>query len=367
MSGSDTLQPHVWNGQTPRAAASAHLTLTSLQYLRGVAALMVVYFHGVLQLQNFASVAGSFPLFGESGVDLFFVLSGLLMWITTARSQTTPWAFMRKRLLRIAPLYWALTIAAGVAALLAPTLLKSTVFVTSHFVSSLLFIPAQNPAFAETAPDNLLYTPVLVPGWTLNYEMFFYLIFALCILLKPSMRLVLIPCAFALLVWAGVADLIGNGPLSYYSNPIIFEFILGMGVGVLVQRRWFLAPLFAVVAAVSAAALLLYADLHHAPLRPLTFGLPAAVIIYCICSLEAKNRTLNMPLLRLLGDASYSIYLTHVFSLAALRIIFLHVSADAGPSALLFLLAALILSAVVGIVTYRLYEKPAMQLLERFK
>lgn len=367
MRGTETLQAPVWAASPPSTVDSGRLTLTSLQYLRGIAALMVVYFHGVLQLQHLGPVQGSMPLFGESGVDLFFVLSGLLMWITTADSQATPWAFMRRRLIRIVPLYWGLTIAAGGVALIAPNLLKSTVFEISHFIASLFFIPAQNPAFVEGAAENLRYTPVLVPGWTLNYEMFFYLVFALCIVLKPLARLLLVPCVFVVIWAVGAAGFMAEGAFEYYCNPIIFEFVLGMGVALLVRRRWFLAPRIAALVGVCAAAALIYADLQHAPLRPLSFGLPAAVVIYCICSLEGKARTLRLPLFRLLGDASYSIYLTHVFSLAALRIVFLWMSGDSGPAAGVFLLVAVSVSAIVGIVTYRLYEKPAIQLLERFK
>lgn len=367
MTGTGTLQAPAWAASPASNANSERLTLTSLQYLRGIAALMVVYFHGVLQLHNLEPVRGSMPLFGESGVDLFFVLSGLLMWITTANSQATPWTFMRRRLIRIVPLYWTLTIAAAGVALIVPTLLKSTVFEASHFFASLFFMPAQNPAFVEGAAENLRYTPVLVPGWTLNYEMFFYLVFALCMVLKPLVRLLLVPCVFVVIWLVGAAGLVDEGPFEYYCNPIIFEFVLGMVVALLVRRRWFLTPWIAGLVGVCAAAALIYADLHHAPLRPLSFGLPAAVVIYCMCSLEGKARTLRLPLFRLLGDASYSIYLTHVFSLAALRIVFLWGSDDSGPLASWFLLAAVSVSAIVGIVTYRLFEKPAIQLLERFK
>jgi exopolysaccharide production protein ExoZ len=367
MRGTEALQVPVWEGPAAPVAGAGRLTLTSLQYLRGIAALMVVYFHSVLQLRNLGGGQGALPLFGESGVDLFFVLSGLLMWLTTANSRATPWAFMRKRLIRIAPLYWGLTLAAGAVALAAPSLLKSTVWEASHFFASLLFIPAPNPAFMDAAAQGLRYTPVIIPGWTLNYEMFFYLVFALCIVLKPVARLLLVPGVFVALWLAGAAGLVQEGPLAYYSNPIIFEFVLGMGVALLLQRRWFLAPWCAALAGVVAAVALVYADLHHAPWRPLSFGVPAAVLIYCLCSLESRACSLELPVLRLLGDASYSIYLTHVFSLAALRVVFLRVSGDAGPSAGVFLLVAIVVSALVGIATYWLYERPAMHLLERFK
>lgn len=354
----------------PKVQANARpgqLSMTSLQYLRGVAAMMVVYFHAVLQLQNLDILTPGLPLIGESGVDLFFVLSGFLMWLTTSRSSITPLVFMRRRLIRIVPLYWALTLAAGAVALLAPQLLKSTVLQAWHFASSMLFVPAANPAFPNGAPANLRFTPVLIPGWTLNYEMFFYLIFALFIVVRPILRLLLVPLAFALLWLAGTNDMLGDGAMSFYGNPIIFQFVLGMGVAVLVQRGWLLTSGWASLVALIAAVALITADLNHSSLRALTFGVPAALIVYCLCSLEVNDRPRNLPLLKVLGDASYSVYLTHVFTLAACRVVFLRLNIQGALAELAFIGTAMCVSAVVGVLTYRLYEKPAMHLLERFK
>jgi exopolysaccharide production protein ExoZ len=348
------------------AATSARLSLTSLQYLRGVAALLVVYFHSVLQLRNFG-YADTLPLFGEAGVDLFFVLSGFLMWMTTSRSATTPWSFLRKRLIRILPLYWTLTLAAAAVALLAPQLLKSTKFEGAHFIASMLFVPHLNPGIGPGVVEGMRYSPVLVPGWTLNYEMFFYLVFALCLLTRPAIRLLLVPIAFALLALAGATGQLGGGPISFYGNSIILEFVFGMGVAVLMHRGTVIGAKLAWLAGLIAAGLLLMADLNHASMRALTFGVPAAVVVYALCCAEIGSRFRELPLLKLLGDASYSIYLTHIFTLAACRVLFMRLFPGTAPNELLFVIVALCASSIVGVLTYRLYEKPAMLLLERFK
>jgi len=83
------------------------MEVISIQYLRGCAALMVVFHHLGLQLRR-VGYEGYWPSFLSSGVDLFFVISGFIMWITTKRGITTL-AFFRRRVIRIVPLYWLLT------------------------------------------------------------------------------------------------------------------------------------------------------------------------------------------------------------------------------------------------------------------
>ena len=100
----------------------------------------------------------------------------------------SPADFARRRIRRIVPLYWLATLFSATVALVAPSLLKSTVFDLPHLAASLLFMPWSNPADPSTI------TPVVVPGWTLNYEMFFYFVFAL---LLPLSRSSPIPAMFA--------------------------------------------------------------------------------------------------------------------------------------------------------------------------
>src|ERR1019366_2869669 len=140
-----------------------------IQYLRGIAALMVVWHHGVGQL---ATLETYFPFrFGTSGVDLFFVISGFIMVVTTAGRDVTPTEFIARRFVRVVPLYWVLTLALAATALVAPSLFRSVTLTAVSLIQSLLFIPHFSPSHAG------MIWPVLVPGWTLNYEMFFYVVF----------------------------------------------------------------------------------------------------------------------------------------------------------------------------------------------
>lgn len=340
-----------------------------LQYLRGVAAMMVVYFHSVVQLKNFGIDQPLLPMMGESGVDLFFVLSGFLMWITTSGKEVSPGSFMLKRLMRIVPLYWMLTLTAGAAALLAPSLLKHTLFEVTHFVSSLMFFPAPNPSYLEPSQAGLLLTPILVPGWTLNYEMFFYVVFACALFFPQRLRLPLVAGTFVALAVARLALNSQSPALQFYGNPIVFEFVLGMGVAMLVKRRWMIGLAPAAVMTVVALAVMLIANLFDLVVsRAIAFGIPAAFVVYGLCCLEIRGALRNFKYLRIVGDASYSLYLTHVFTLVVCRLIFLHFyKVDSIATELAFVFLCLALSVCGGVLTYYIYEKPTSDFLNKFK
>lgn len=354
------------------ASAPAHPaphTFIYLQYLRGIAALLVVYFHAVLQLKNLGVVSSGLPLFGESGVDMFFVLSGFLMWITTDRSAISPGAFIVNRLIRIVPLYWGLTVAAGVVALLLPEVLKHTKFEAVHFFSSLFFLPSINPSYLDDASETLKLTPVLVPGWTLNYEMFFYVIFAAVISLSGALRLPAIVFVFlAICAWGGF---VGNSdsPITFYGNTIIFEFVFGIIIAIAVRHGITIRPVLALLGAVVGICTVVYFNIIDIPMpRAIVFGIPAALLVYSLCCLERHTRTIRLPLLKALGDASYSLYLTHVFTLVICRLIFSRLfTSDALWREWLFTLFCMALSSVVALAVYNLYEKPAAVYLKRYR
>jgi exopolysaccharide production protein ExoZ len=344
-------------------------TFIYLQYLRGIAALLVVYFHAVLQLKNLGVVSSGLPLFGESGVDMFFVLSGFLMWITTDRSAITPKAFMLNRLIRIVPLYWGLTVAAGLVALLLPEVLKHTKFETAHFFSSLFFLPSVNPSYIDDTHEALKLTPVLVPGWTLNYEMFFYVIFAAVISLGSTLRLPAILFIFlAICAWGGFVNN-SDSPITFYGNTIIFEFVFGIVIAIAVRHGITIRPSLALLGVLVGTGTVVYFNIIDISMpRAVAFGVPAALMVYCLCCLERHTKVIKLPMLKALGDASYSLYLTHVFTLVVCRLIFAHgFTLDSILREWIFTLFCLALSSVVALAVYNLYEKPAAIYLKRYR
>mgnify|MGYP002682641320 CR=1 FL=1 len=135
--------------------------LPGIDGLRAIAVLAVLLFHG-----DVTAVSG-----GCLGVEVFFVISGFLMWGTTWDSPITPGRFMLQRIHRIVPLHWAI-ISFYVLLLAAPHLMQSGAFEPAHGITSSLFLPWPHPAIDANQPR-------VTPGWTLNYGMFFYLVFAL--------------------------------------------------------------------------------------------------------------------------------------------------------------------------------------------
>jgi exopolysaccharide production protein ExoZ len=105
---------------------------TSIQYLRGLAALMVVAFH---------TAPGPFALIGAAGVGIFFVISGFIMWALTSSRQTTASVFLQRRIIRIVPLYWLFTLLLAGAGAIVPAAFSHLQLTTDHLLLSLAFIP----------------------------------------------------------------------------------------------------------------------------------------------------------------------------------------------------------------------------------
>ena len=166
-----------------------------IQYLRGIAALMVVWHHSSSQIP---ALNRFFPgSSGAHGVDLFFVISGFIMAVTTTGAGLTPLQFLRRRVVRVVPLYWILTLAMVGLALVAPSLFRTLKVTADTLVQSLLFIPHFSTSFTDKA------WPLLVPGWTLNYEMYFYVILAVILLLPAAWRMSTLAAFFGISVVAG--------------------------------------------------------------------------------------------------------------------------------------------------------------------
>ena len=296
--------------------------------------------------------------FGGLGIDLFFVVSGFVIyWVT--RRETSFTRYLLRRIVRIVPLYWMLTFLMAASVLLAPQLFKQTVFDLSHFLQSLAFVPAINPS----RPGEL--TPLLTPGWTLNFEFFFYLSFGLVFFLcgRSPAGLHLFTALYLALVIGGEIFAPTSPAGLVYTSPKLLEFLAGIWIGVWINRN-------ASVPGKRAALAFLLAGWLCLLFEPLLFGwgapLGAGMVVLGAVSLERvwriRNRTIEF-----LGDASYSIYLTHVLTLGALRHGWLRVPALNGmplePAA--FMLVATVLCACVGSLTYLAVERPLLRFLNR--
>jgi exopolysaccharide production protein ExoZ len=329
--------------------------LVNIQALRGLAACLVIFVH----LDVFLGALG-FITFGSCGVDIFFVISGFIMVYTTQSRHVGPINFFINRLVRIAPTYWLLTLAVFALAVTVPHLLGATRAEPSELLKSLLFIPFQK--------SNGRFEPILFLGWTLNYEMFFYVLFALGLLFKKCSSIVTILILLTLsLVGLGLKP---NETIShFYTDPFLLEFGLGMliarGMPLLPAQASRSARLFVFVVAIAAVLTLVWEPLLDAGPRLLVFGVPSAVLVASAVTLERWGWKVTSSPMLLLGDASYSIYLTHPFVTQPLQRLAPHLPQRNLITVLLLVLTPLVVAGC-GIAFFKFVERPLTVNLRRW-
>lgn len=340
-----------------RGSLSPSRVILPIQYLRGVAALMVVWHHAAGQVPGMSSLVPW--AFGTSGVDLFFVISGFIMVVTTSGTGMGPGEFWRRRIVRIVPLYWLLTLLMVAVALVAPGLFKTLKVAPATLVQSLLFIPH----FSQSFPG--IVWPLLVPGWTLNFEMFFYAVFGLALLLPERIRLLPLVTFFVILTAIGLAfGPFASAAAQTYTHPMLLEFAAGASIAAWwLSGRWRLPPATSWLLIGAGAVLLVLRDQEP-------FGMSMQImgaVLVLIGALDARFAAWRSRLLLALGDASYSIYLTHIFTLGALRVLWGKVvhSEPTIFSTALFMLTSLVLCGVAGWIVYRWVEAPFLRRLNR--
>lgn len=344
----------------------SHPDFTGVQILRGIAAVLVVIFHCGLMVQDRFPEIGTGMLLrsGASGVDIFFPISGFVMVISTLALAQRPDAwriFAERRLIRIVPLYWIATSLKVLAVLALPALALHSKLTPWHTIASYLFVFAYN---AEGKPE-----PVVPVGWTLNFEMFFYAVFAATLFCrKPLFRTV--TAVMVLVALAGAAIPKPYAPLSLF-NPIVLEFVGGMAIARLTLAGLTVRPATAIGLGLAALAAMVATDalsddtVERA--RLLLWGVPGALMLFAAVSAEPWIRTREWRLPKLAGDASYSIYLSHGFVLPVFGIAF----AKSGMHGLIGAATAFVVSIVVsvaaGIGVYLWIERPITQGLLRWR
>lgn len=276
-----------------------------MQVARFVAALLVVVTHTTYYAQERAGSPIGVWHFGEIGVPIFFVISGLVMVLSTAKMPSDSGGartFLLRRFVRIVPLYWLATAAKVAVALLAPAVVNHNHFQVDHAIKSFLFIPYFNGA-GELRPMHGV-------GWTLLHEVYFYLLFAAS--LAAGRRPILWVSGVILAGWlVGVTIQDKSAFVTVATSQINLHFVLGMAAGwVLLNRR-------------AASAVILYGAAGLLACG-LVVGSNAAVITAFAVSVLALSRhqlsTAWQPVVAL-GDSSYSLYLFHPFIAPALVVL----------------------------------------------
>ncbi len=271
----------------------------SLQYLRAIAGVGVVVYHVL------AGTARPFPL-GAAGVDIFFVLSGFLMFALTRNRPVTPVRFLLDRVARIVPLYWLATLAVFAAAWVSRNGIHLVGRSPTLLLQSLLFVPR-----GPSVGGSPIY-PTLFVGWTLDYEMFFYLVFGLMLTVRPWRRIALMSVVFVALVCLGPLIRPIDGTLAADTNPIILEFLEGAWIAALFGERD-LGRLSNRALALGLLAVVAFPLVLHAEPRS-GFAFLAVALVVAALLLERARLVPEIGPLRFLGDASYSIYLFQILA-----------------------------------------------------
>ncbi|MCW1381929.1 acyltransferase [Novosphingobium sp. KCTC 2891] len=340
-------EEHSRGRDKPRESARESGGLWSIHYLRAIAALGVVLFHS-LDGTNW-----QFNL-GAAGIHLFFTISGFVIWTSTERRPVAVAPFMAARIVRIVPLYWLATLVAVLSTFVVPGYFWQATTRPINLVTSLLFIPHEGVSGGVY--------PVLYQGWTLQYEMYFYALFAACLIVPARRRLL------ALAVCLGVALAAGaifkpDGPiLQTYTHPICLEFLAGVVAARIVDaagKR--LGRGGAALLAAAGGIAFLLADTCEDRLGwwanvLLPLG-TASVVVGLVC-LERAGGLVRSTWLRFAGEASYSTYLFQTVGFALVASLMPHLPALA--RVLLFVVAA----QTCGCLMFRFVEKPLVRTLK---
>lgn len=344
--------------------------ISSLQALRGLAALAVVFHHVLRAVTVNSPAALNLPAspilsnailidLGAIGVDLFFVLSGFLMIYISRPYQEgrkTTGDFLAHRLIRVWPLYAVVTAYLYCLTWYNTHTGGSAFDLSALRLMSMFFVPSFNESGALQ--------PILGVGWTLNYEIFFYLVFAAAILIQKrhllAVSTVLVGASYA------IGALLPEGAVlrAFLFNSVILEFLLGAAIATaymkgMISTRYAYAWL--------AAGLVILALFAAVPaeegFRLLTRGVPAALLFTFVLLSDSKIRWHRAIIV--LGDASYSIYLAHVPVLYVVaprvmgkvaRLGYPSLAAEAGA------IAAICACLMVGLLCHVALEKPLTRL-----
>ncbi|HEY7057251.1 MAG TPA: acyltransferase [Vicinamibacterales bacterium] len=335
--------------------------LRNLHLLRATAALAVVYYHTTSE----AGLNLSLNI-GSHGVDVFFVISGFIIAYIGTRS---PHGFLTRRLIRIVPFYWSATLAVFAAAVLAPHVLRSTSADSVQLLCSLLFVPRE----AHGAQ-----VPTLILGWSLNYEMYFYVTFAAALAIAPRRAPLL--CSLGIVTTAVLIRLSGLGypAVRFYARPLVFEFVYGVcayslfvaaerHIGWYAERprvRWGLW-FAALAAAVSIGIEEAYGGFGLP--RFVVAGLPAFVLVLAALLLErlydvrARSNTVFI-----VGESSYILYLIHPYVIyGVLRTTISRGAVLPLPVTIGLVIALLLASVAAAIAIHEWFEKPLLAALRR--
>ncbi|WP_186767166.1 acyltransferase family protein [Devosia ginsengisoli] len=330
----------------------------TIQYLRGFAAMLVLASHALLY--PLVDEHLGYSRLGWLGVILFFVISGFIMVAVTGEGRFSASAFLRRRFIRVVPMYWGATLLAAALALLAPQVFKTTVYDTGQLVLSLLFVPFYNPVSHGIHPLYKL-------GWTLNYEVFFYVCFALLAFLGAQSRVVWLTIAFTVLAVLGALLQPGPAIAQFYTSFMPLAFCAGAWLGLATLRgrlgtlsRWVIGLALVLGLAGLVEGFVFDQGIMEDGFAFIGFVTFASALV--LLAVHFEPRLPRVALFEHIGDASYSIYLVHIYEVAILAGLAFRLLDPADLWADYFVAGVSIIGGTLaGILLCRYVEQPVLR------
>ena len=352
----------------PKPPSSGSGVLMSIQALRGIATFVVIIAHVQLYVADKMHLPGLMPFLGVVGaaVDSFFVVSGFIMVYASERLFGQPGGmriFFLRRLARILPMYWITTTFVVIYLIATYGNLEAAGAPLSYVAASYFFIPIARP--------DGYGTPVHGVAWTLNYEMFFYMLFGCFVFLTRRRIVIVLSTIFITLVLVALVFGPLPNPWAYWSYALILEFVLGMGLALLYRDGVRIgAAAYWTLLAVATAILIWSAwrgDFFppSANERLFIWGFPTFLIVTAL--VLSRTLALTGPFWRFwgfIGDTSYSIYLIHTLMITLPRLLLARYIAPA-DAPWLYVALMMVLAFVPGILAYVYLEKPLLDYFQR--
>lgn len=342
-------------------------SLHGITLLRGLAATLILVIHSLLLLGYSHTYSEKFTL-TNIGVDIFFVLSGFIMafahWNDFGKGAEGASLFLKKRFLRIYPMYFILTAFTAAIIFSAPALFHSLEYSNTLLLQSLLFLPSKVGVSTSL---------ILAVAWTLAFEVIFYFLFSLCLLFRRPTGLKLI--VLLLLLWAVAGALFTSEHyiINFFLSTLPLEFTAGVFICIYFKSKHYrplynsqVGAMFLIITALTFTLAIPFpvADrLLTDNYRVIYYGLPAAAIFICFLSFSPK--LYFSKIITAVGDASYSTYLTHFLFLGALKFAANRFGLIEGINIYVLIVFSCLFCTLGGIATHRIIEAPITHFLKR--
>ena len=324
----------------------------SIQYLRFLGAILVLCYHiYALNYRYYPDINLPYIFsIGNFGVDIFFVISGYIMALISTNSQPgfkTTCRFLLKRARRIYPIYWLYTLIVLAIYAVYPNLVNSSYAETPSLFRSFFLLPSDT-------------NPWLNVGWTLIYEVYFYLLIALLMFFKVEIRNIVLSSYFIFILSYSYIFYFDNNPENplekYYLSPLICEFILGYWLyhksTLLSLRSGVVIILLALIVLLGATYLF---DINSNLKRFIIYGFPALLITFGFLSVFHERK--NFVFISKLGDISYSTYLSHVLVLNFVGVTFSFLGLNSPYASLICIIFSFIAVYFWSYISYQYIEK----------